>query len=104
MPVSFRNTYAETTPPVAKPRSRSICGRSRSLGFDEADIVPHAGLERQTSGQDRGVRRQGLRRVRIRALEDDAVGRERVDRRRLHVACSRTPADDRPAACRSKSG
>ena len=33
MPVSFRSTYAETTPPVAKPRSRSICGSSRSPLF-----------------------------------------------------------------------
>ena len=32
-----------------------------------------------------GVRRQRLRRVGVGALEDDAVGRERIDRRRLHL-------------------
>ena len=65
----------ETTPPVAKPRSRSICGSSRSLGLDdEADVVAHAGFERQPAGQQRRVRRQRLRRVRVGALEDDAVG------------------------------
>ena len=52
---------------------------------DEADIVPHAGFERQPSRQDGGVRGQRLRRVRVRALEHHAVGRERIDRRRLHV-------------------
>ena len=33
MPVSLRSTYADTTPPVVKPRSRSICGSSRSPVF-----------------------------------------------------------------------
>ena len=33
MPVSFRSTNADTTPPVAKPRSRSICASIRSPGF-----------------------------------------------------------------------
>ena len=33
IPVSFRSTYEETTPPVVKPRSRSICGRRRSPRF-----------------------------------------------------------------------
>ena len=52
----------------------------------EPDVVADAGLERQPSRQERGVRRQRLRRMGIGPLEDDAVGRERVDRRRLHVA------------------
>ena len=39
----------------------------------EPHVVADARLERQPAGEDGGVRRQRLRRVRIRALEDDAV-------------------------------
>ena len=58
-------------------------------GFDgEPDVVAHAGFERQAAREQRGVRRQRLRRVRVRALEDHAVGGERVDRGRPHVLVS----------------
>ncbi len=60
-----------------------LAGRHR-----EAGVVADAGLEGQSSGQHRHVRRQRLRRVRIRALEHDAVARQPVDRGRLDVGVS----------------
>ena len=61
-------------------------GQQALAGFDgEPDVVADAGLERQPAGQERGVRRQRLRRVRVRSLEHNAVRRERVDGRRLHA-------------------
>ena len=77
---------AETTPPVVIAavaqhlRQQPLARPSR-----EADVVAHAGVERQPAGQQRRVRGQRLRRVRVGALEDDAVGGERVDRRRLDL-------------------
>ena len=51
----------------------------------EADVVAHAGLERQAPREQRGVGRQRLRRVRVGALEHDAVCGKRVDGGRLHL-------------------
>ena len=45
--------------------------------------VTHARFEGQAPGQEGGVGRQGLRHMRVGMLEDDAVGRECVDRRSL---------------------
>ena len=56
----------------------------------EARVVAHAGFERQPARQQRRVGGQRLRHVRVRALEDDAVGGERVDRRCAERASSRT--------------
>ncbi len=48
------------------------------------------------------MRRQRLRRVRVGALEDDAVGGERIDRRRSHIAVAVGGQSDRRGACRSE--
>ncbi len=45
----------------------------------EPDVVAHAVFERQLPGQDRRVRRQRLRRVRVRTLEQHAVSDEAID-------------------------
>src|SRR5262249_55001284 len=51
----------------------------------EAGVAAHAGLERQAAGEQRRVRRPRLGRVRVGALEQHAVGGERIDRRGLHA-------------------
>jgi hypothetical protein len=64
----------------------------RFVGFHrEADVVSNTVLERQQPGEDRCVRGQRLRNVRIRPLEEDAVSRQRINRRRadLGVAVGR---------------
>ena len=69
----------------------------------EASLVAHAMLERQLPGQDRGMRGKRQRRVRVGALEDDGVGRERIDRgsrrrssRRVGAAGDRRPRRAKP--------
>jgi hypothetical protein len=51
----------------------------------EADVVSNAVLERQQPGEDGRVRGQRLRNVRVRALEQDAVRGQRIDRRRPNL-------------------
>ena len=51
----------------------------------EAAVAADARLEREPAREERGMRRQRFGRVGIGALEQDAVGRQPVDRRRLHT-------------------
>ena len=63
--------------------------RQQALGGVERNaLVADACFERQPAGEHRDVGGQGLRRVRVRAFEQHAVGRERVERRRLDRSVS----------------
>ena len=53
---------------------KSLGQRLGAIGKGEAEIVAHAVVERQRAGQDRGVRRQCQRIVRVGALEEHRFG------------------------------
>src|SRR5437763_4929702 len=66
-------------------RARRVAAVAQKLlqetlaSLDRGALVADAGLERQPPREHRDVSRQRLRRARVRALEEDAVGRERAD-------------------------
>ena len=52
-------------------------------GAQHNTLVANASFERQPAREHRHVGGQGLRRMGVRAFEQHAVGRERIERRRL---------------------